>query len=76
MSSNLQTPFYTIELEREGRRYELRREDSHYIFIQNDGTETKHDSVADIRRAIGSVGEDTRMTVRRGDGTIIVETSL
>ncbi len=76
MSSNLQTRFYTIELERETRRYELRRDQGHYLLIQNDGTETKHDSVAAIRRGIGTVEQDTRMTVRSGNGTIIVETWL
>ncbi len=75
MSSNY-PPLYTIELERDGKRYELRKQNGHYLLIQNDGTETTHDSIGSVRLAIGSVGEDTRMTVRRADGTTIWETSL
>ena len=75
MSSN-DPQFYTIELERDGKRYKLRKQNGHYLLIQENGTETTQDSIGSARLAIGSVDDDIRMTVRRGDGTIIVETSL
>jgi hypothetical protein len=68
--------FFKIELERDGRRYEMRKEQRRYILSQEDGTETTFDSIAAVRRAIGSVDSDTRMFVRTADGTTLWETFL
>ena len=68
--------FFKIELERDGRRYEMRKEGRRYILSQEDGTETMCDSIAAVRRAIGSVDSDTRMCVRTADGTTLWETFL
>ena len=68
--------FYRIDLEKDGQRYELRKEGSQYILSQKDGTETTHESIASVRRALGSMGEDTRMYVRSADGVTLWETFL
>lgn len=67
---------YKIELERDGRRYELRKDRGRYILSREDGTETTFDSIASVRRAIGCAGSDTRMFVRTADGITLWETLL
>ena len=68
--------YYKIELERDGRRYELRKDRRQYILLQEDGTETTFDSIASVRHAIGSGDSDTRMYVRTADGVTLWETFL
>ena len=68
--------FFKIELERDGRRYEMRKEGSRYVLSQEDGTEITLDSISSVRHAIDSQGLDTRMFVRSADGITLWETFL
>ncbi len=73
----MNTKFYYTELQRDGVRYQIRKDGTSYILTRADGTETTLDSIGAVREAIGSVDtDDTRMTVRRADGTAIWETFL